>query len=168
MSKTLHYRACHLCEAICGLAIETESDEGGVPRIRSIKGDPQDSFSRGHVCPKAVALQDIQDDPDRLRQPLRRVGSEWQPIGWDEAFAMVASRLGEIRERHGNDAVAVYQGNPSVHNYGLMTHSNYFLGLLKTRNRFSATSVDQLPHHLVSQQMYGGCARRSRPSTPSP
>ncbi|HIE0470556.1 TPA: molybdopterin oxidoreductase family protein [Pseudomonas aeruginosa] len=155
MSKTLHYRACHLCEAICGLAIETESDEGGVPRIRSIKGDPQDSFSRGHVCPKAVALQDIQDDPDRLRQPLRRVGSEWQPIGWDEAFAMVASRLGEIRERHGNDAVAVYQGNPSVHNYGLMTHSNYFLGLLKTRNRFSATSVDQLPHHLVSHQMYG-------------
>ncbi|HGP4173605.1 TPA: molybdopterin oxidoreductase family protein [Pseudomonas aeruginosa] len=155
MSKTLHYRACHLCEAICGLAIETESDEGGVPRIRSIKGDPQDSFSRGHVCPKAVALQDIQDDPDRLRQPLRRVGSEWQPIGWDEAFALVASRLGEIRERHGNDAVAVYQGNPSVHNYGLMTHSNYFLGLLKTRNRFSATSIDQLPHHLVSQQMYG-------------
>ncbi|TEI32539.1 molybdopterin oxidoreductase family protein [Pseudomonas aeruginosa] len=155
MSKTLHYRACHLCEAICGLAIETESDEGGVPRIRSIKGDPQGSFSRGHVCPKAVALQDIQDDPDRLRQPLRRVGSEWQPIGWDEAFALVASRLGEIRERHGNDAVAVYQGNPSVHNYGLMTHSNYFLGLLKTRNRFSATSVDQLPHHLVSQQMYG-------------
>ncbi|ELY1833044.1 molybdopterin oxidoreductase family protein [Pseudomonas aeruginosa] len=155
MSKTLHYRACHLCEAICGLAIETESDEGGVPRIRSIKGDPQDSFGRGHVCPKAVALQDIQDDPDRLRQPLRRVGSEWQPIGWDEAFALVASRLGEIRERHGNDAVAVYQGNPSVHNYGLMTHSNYFLGLLKTRNRFSATSVDQLPHHLVSQQMYG-------------
>lgn len=155
MSKILHYRACHLCEAICGLAIETESDEGGVPRIRSIKGDPQDSFSRGHVCPKAVALQDIQDDPDRLRQPLRRVGSEWQPIGWDEAFALVASRLGEIRERHGNDAVAVYQGNPSVHNYGLMTHSNYFLGLLKTRNRFSATSVDQLPHHLVSQQMYG-------------
>lgn len=155
MSKTLHYRACHLCEAICGLAIETESDEGGVPRIRSIKGDPQDCFSRGHVCPKAVALQDIQDDPDRLRQPLRRVGSEWQPIGWDEAFALVASRLGEIRERHGNDAVAVYQGNPSVHNYGLMTHSNYFLGLLKTRNRFSATSVDQLPHHLVSQQMYG-------------
>ena len=99
MSKTLHYRACHLCEAICGLAIETESDEGGVPRIRSIKGDPQDSFSRGHVCPKAVALQDIQDDPDRLRQPLRRVGSEWQPIGWDAAFALVASRLGEIRER---------------------------------------------------------------------
>lgn len=78
--------------------------------------------------------------PTACASSLRRVGSEWQPIGWDEAFALVASRLGEIRERHGNDAVAVYQGNPSVHNYGLMTHSNYFLGLLKTRNRFSATS----------------------------
>ncbi|MDU4249366.1 molybdopterin oxidoreductase family protein [Pseudomonas sp.] len=150
MSKTLHHRACHLCEAICGLTIETEDE-----RILSIKGDAQDSFSRGHICPKAVALQDIQNDPDRLRQPVRRVGNEWQPIGWDEAFELVATRLAEIRERHGNDAVAVYQGNPSVHNYGLMTHSNYFLGQLKTRNRYSATSVDQLPHHLVSQQMFG-------------
>lgn len=150
MSKTLHHRACHLCEAICGLTIETEGE-----RILSIKGDPQDSFSRGHVCPKAVALQDIQNDPDRLRQPVRRVGGEWQPIGWEEAFELVAVRLADIRERHGNDAVAVYQGNPSVHNYGLMTHSNYFLGQLKTRNRYSATSVDQLPHHLVSQQMFG-------------
>ena len=151
MSETTrHHRACHLCEAICGLTIETRDEQ-----IVSIKGDPEDSFSRGHICPKAVALQDIQNDPDRLRHPMRRVGSEWQAIEWDEAFALVAGRLAEIRERHGNNAVAVYQGNPSVHNYGLMTHSNYFLGQLKTRNRFSATSVDQLPHHLTSLMMYG-------------
>lgn len=147
---TRHHRACHLCEAICGLTIETRDEQ-----ILSIKGDPEDGFSRGHICPKAVALQDIQNDPDRLRHPMRRVGSEWQAIEWDEAFALVAERLADIRERHGNNAVAVYQGNPSVHNYGLMTHSNYFLGQLKTRNRFSATSVDQLPHHLTSLMMYG-------------
>ena len=155
MTKTLHHRACHLCEAICGLTIETEQQADGSTLIRSIKGDAQDSFSRGHICPKAVALQDIQNDPDRLRQPMRRVGSEWQAIEWEEAFALVAERLGDIQARHGANAVATYQGNPSVHNYGLLTHSNYFLGLLKTRSRFSATSVDQLPHHLVSQQMYG-------------
>nr|WP_298114325.1 molybdopterin oxidoreductase family protein [uncultured Pseudomonas sp.] len=155
MTKTLHHRACHLCEAICGLTIETETQADGSTQIRSIKGDAQDSFSRGHICPKAVALQDIQNDPDRLRQPMRRVGSEWQAIEWEEAFALVAERLGDIQARHGANAVATYQGNPSVHNYGLLTHSNYFLGLLKTRSRFSATSVDQLPHHLVSQQMYG-------------
>ncbi|EPL06418.1 molybdopterin oxidoreductase family protein [Pseudomonas sp. CF161] len=155
MTKTLHHRACHLCEAICGLTIETTEAEGAPIRITSIKGDKDDSFSRGHICPKAVALQDIQDDPDRLRQPMQRVGDQWRPIAWDAAFALVAERLAAIQQRHGNNAVATYQGNPSVHNYGLMTHSNYFLGLLKTRNRFSATSVDQLPHHLSSYLMYG-------------
>jgi len=155
MTKTLHHRACHLCEAICGLTIETTEAEGAAIRITSIKGDKDDSFSRGHICPKAVALQDIQDDPDRLRQPMQRVGDQWRPIAWDAAFALVAERLAAIQQRHGNNAVATYQGNPSVHNYGLMTHSNYFLGLLKTRNRFSATSVDQLPHHLSSYLMYG-------------
>jgi anaerobic selenocysteine-containing dehydrogenase len=155
MTKTLHHRACHLCEAICGLSIETETQPDGSVQIRSIKGDAQDTFSRGHICPKAVALQDIQSDPDRLRQPMRRVGDEWQAIDWDAAFELVAERLSSIQAQHGQNAVAVYQGNPSVHNYGLMTHSNYFLGLLKTRNRYSATSVDQLPHHLTSHLMYG-------------
>ena len=155
MSKTLHHRACHLCEAICGLTIATQAAADGSQQIVSIKGDAEDSFSRGHICPKAVALQDIQSDPDRLRQPMRRIGNDWQPISWETAFALVAERLGAIQAAHGQNAVAVYQGNPSVHNYGLMTHSNYFLGLLKTRNRFSATSVDQLPHHLTSHLMYG-------------
>ena len=155
MSTTLHHRACHLCEAICGLTIATHTEADGSTQILSIKGDAEDRFSRGHICPKAVALQDIQNDPDRLQQPMRRIGSEWQPIAWDDAFALVAERLAAIQARHGHNAVAVYQGNPSVHNYGLMTHSNYFLGLLKTRNRFSATSVDQLPHHLTSHLLYG-------------
>ena len=155
MTKTLHHRACHLCEAICGLTLETTRADDGSLAITSIKGDTLDTFSRGHICPKAVALQDIQNDPDRLHQPMRRVGSEWQPIPWEDAFALVAEKLAGIQARHGQNAVAVYQGNPSVHNYGLMTHSNYFLGQLKTRNRFSATSVDQLPHHLTSHLMYG-------------
>ncbi|ALI08691.1 MULTISPECIES: molybdopterin oxidoreductase family protein [Pseudomonas] len=155
MTKTLHHRACHLCEAICGLTLETTETDGQGLAITSIKGDALDTFSRGHICPKAVALQDIQNDPDRLRQPMQRIGNEWHPIAWGDAFALVAARLADIQARHGQNAVAVYQGNPSVHNYGLMTHSNYFLGLLKTRSRFSATSVDQLPHHLTSHLMYG-------------
>ncbi|WP_296261806.1 MULTISPECIES: molybdopterin oxidoreductase family protein [unclassified Pseudomonas] len=155
MTKTIHHRACHLCEAICGLTIETTLQDDATVHISSIKGDAQDTFSRGHICPKAVALQDIQNDPDRLRQPMLRIGSQWQPIDWQTAFDLVAERLADIQQRHGQNAVAVYQGNPSVHNYGLMTHSNYFLGLLKTRNRFSATSVDQLPQHLTSYLMYG-------------
>ncbi|MFO7706220.1 MAG: molybdopterin oxidoreductase family protein [Halopseudomonas sp.] len=149
MSVT-HFRACHLCEAICGLAIETEGEQ-----ILSIKGDAQDPFSRGHICPKAIALQDIQTDPQRLRMPVKRVGEQWQQIGWEEAFELVASRFAAIQSAHGRNAVGVYMGNPNVHNYGSMTHGNYFLGQLRTRQRYSATSVDQLPHHLVSLWMYG-------------
>ncbi|MBL0211887.1 MAG: molybdopterin-dependent oxidoreductase [Holophagaceae bacterium] len=149
-----HYRACNLCEAICGLEIALDGD-----KVVSIKGDRADPFSRGHICPKAVALMDIQNDPDRLRGPVKRIGkgaqSEWIGIGWDQAIKLVSTRIAEIHRLHGPDAIASYQGNPSVHNYGLMTHASHFLGSLKTRNRFSATSTDQLPHQLVCFWMYG-------------
>ncbi|TVP90600.1 MAG: molybdopterin oxidoreductase family protein [Pseudomonadaceae bacterium] len=148
---TTHFRACHLCEAICGLAIEVDEHQ----QIVSIKGDPQDPFSRGHICPKATALQDLHTDPQRLRQPMKKVAGEWQPVSWEEAFADIAERLQAIQSEHGRNSVAVYMGNPNVHNFGSMTHSNYFLGQLRTRQRFSATSVDQLPHHLVSLWLFG-------------
>ncbi len=150
-----HYRACHLCEAICGLRIETRGAE-----ILSIKGDEDDPLSRGHVCPKAVALRDIHEDPDRLRYPVRRVrqadGSDaWERISWDEALDLTADALMSTYREHGVDAIAAYFGNPSVHNYGMLTHQNHLFRWLRTRNRFSATSVDQLPHHLVSLWLFG-------------
>jgi len=148
-SKT-HFRACHLCEAICGLTIETEGDA-----IVSIKGDPEDPFSRGHICPKAIALQDLHTDPDRLRVPVKKVDGRWQEMDWEEAYELVAQRLHEIQARCGDDSVGVYAGNPNVHNYGHITHGIQFNRLLNTKNRFSATSVDQLPQHVVSYWMYG-------------
>lgn len=148
-TKTIH-RACNLCEAICGLEI-TVTD--GV--IQSIKGDKNDPLSQGHICPKAVALKDIQEDPDRLRGPVRRTANGWVPIEWDEAIELVASRLAAIHEKDGADAIGIYLGNPNVHNYGSLTHASNFLGLIRTKNRYSATSVDQLPHQLVALQLYG-------------
>ena len=150
-----HYRACHLCEAICGLKIETDGDE-----ILSIKGDPDDPLSRGHICPKAVALKDIHEDPDRLRYPVRRVRNEdgndsWQEISWAEALDTTAAGLMRSYREHGVDSIGVYLGNPSVHNYGMLTHQNYLFRWLRSKNRFSATSVDQLPHHLTSLWLFG-------------
>jgi len=144
------YGACNLCEAICGLEYKVQDN-----RILSVRGDDADPLSQGHICPKAVALKDIHEDPARLRRPVKRTAGGWQEIAWDEAFDLVVDRLLAIREQHGANAIGVYQGNPSVHNYGNLTHSNVFIGPLKTRARFSATSVDQLPHHLVSYWMYG-------------
>lgn len=108
-----HFRTCSLCEAMCGIAIETD---GGA--IRAIRGDPEDPFSRGHICPKAVALADIHADPDRLRRPIRRHGHTWKEIGWDEALDEAARGLVAVQKDHGRDAVAVYLGNPTVHSYG--------------------------------------------------
>ena len=147
--RTVH-RACNLCEAICGLTIEVDG-----PRIVSIRGDDDDPFSRGHICPKAVALQDIHEDPNRLRKPMLRTGDEWRELPWDEAFDLAAERLANIQLQHGNDAVGFYAGNPSVHNAGTLMHVGQLARLLGTRSAFSATSVDQLPAQLTSFLMYG-------------
>ncbi len=144
------YRACNLCEAICGLAIEVEGE-----KIVSIRGDAADPFSRGHVCPKAVALQDVHDDPNRLRHPMRRTGSEWTEIGWDEAFDLAAEKLAAIQARHGDSSVGYYAGNPSVHNSGTMFAIPNLARVLNTRNVFTATSVDQLPQQLAAFLMFG-------------
>src|SRR5215468_2468543 len=144
------YRSCPLCEATCGLAITIDGD-----RVVSVRGDADDPFSRGYVCPKAAALADLHDDPDRLQRPMVRDGTTWRELAWDEAFDLVARRLGQIRAAHGRDAIAVYQGNPTVHNLGLMTYGQLLFGALGTRNRFSATSLDQLPHMLAALLMFG-------------
>ncbi len=145
-----HYRNCNLCEAICGIEITHEDG-----KILSITGDKLDPFSRGHICPKAVALKDIYEDPNRLKTPVKRAETGWREIGWDEAFDETASRILDIQGRYGRDSVAVYQGNPSVHNLGTMLNGRELLKAIKTKNNYSATSVDQLPHHFASWAMFG-------------
>lgn len=148
--RRTHYRSCTLCEATCGVAIEVDGDQ-----VVSIRGDDADPFSKGYICPKATALADLHTDPDRLRHPMVREGTSWREIGWDEAFDLVASRIQEVQKAHGRDAVAVYQGNPTAHSLGLLTFGQLFTRKLGTRNCFSATSADQLPHMLAAFQMFG-------------
>src|SRR6476660_8224906 len=150
MNNSLHYRTCNLCEAICGIEIEVEPYQ----RL-GIRGDKDDPFSQGYICPKAVALQDIHYDKDRLRHPVRRTAAGWERIGWDEACDQVAQSLKRINATHGKNSVATYLGNPNVHSYGSMLFAPGFIRSLHTRNRFSATSVDQLAHHLAAYLMFG-------------
>jgi len=149
MSRVV-YRTCTLCEACCGIAIHVSDD-----RIDAITGDEQDPASRGYVCAKAAALADLHSDPDRLRYPMRRRGSTWHRIGWDQAFAEAAAGLAAVQRKHGNDAVASYFGEPFVHNTGALLFSDVLLAALATTKRFSANSLDQFPKQLVSHWMYG-------------
>ena len=135
---------------MCGVEIRHRGSE-----IVSIRGDDADPFSRGHICPKALALKDVHEDQDRLRRPVRREGDTWREISWDEALDETAKRLLAIQRAHGSEAVASYFGNPQVHSYSGLMGGARLLRTLRSRNRYSATSVDQLPHHLVSWLLYG-------------
>ena len=126
------YRTCNLCEALCGLEIEVENNE-----VISIRGDKKDVLSKGHICPKAVALKDIHEDPDRLKFPIKKVNGEWIQISWEDAINETAKRLFEVQQKYSNNAIGIYQGNPSIHNLGTSLFSPNFIRSLKTKNRFS-------------------------------
>ncbi len=151
--------ACNLCEAICGLELTIEDRLEG-PQVVSVRGNPDDPLSRGHICPKGVALADVYTDPDRLRRPVRRVRStdgseEWVEISWDEALDRTAAGLAGALNEHGRDALGIYLGNPNAHSLGAQTHGVAMTRSLRTRNKFSASSVDQLPHQFVAWQLFG-------------
>lgn len=149
-SPTVRQQVCPLCEAACGLLVDTEGS-----RILSVAGNQDDPHSRGHICPKGVALQDLHNDPDRIREPMVRQGTDWRPISWESALDLAADRLDAIRRKHGCDAVGVYSGNPSAHNIGAASHMKPLLSELGTRQVYSSASIDIFPNMLVSLMMYG-------------
>jgi anaerobic selenocysteine-containing dehydrogenase len=150
MDAVTHYRTCPLCEATCGLAITTRGRE-----VVDIRGDADDPFSRGYLCPKGPALKHLDADPDRLRQPLVRRGDRHVPVSWDEAFAEIERRLPPIIAEHGRDGVGVYLGNPSAHHLVLMLYPRALLRVLGTRNVYSASTVDQMPKQISAGYMFG-------------
>ena len=135
---------------MCGILVEVDGQ-----RIDAVRGDPEDPFSRGYVCPKAAALVDLHRDPDRVQTPLVRDGRTWREVGWEAALDRAAEGLLRVRRRHGRNAVGVYYGNPVAHNLGLITHLLPFTRALRTRNVYSASSADQLPQMLVALRMFG-------------
>jgi anaerobic selenocysteine-containing dehydrogenase len=147
-------RICPLCEACCGLDVTVEG-EGAAARVVAVRGDAADVFSRGYLCPKAVALKDLEADPDRLRAPLVRRGGALVPATWDEAYAEIARRLPPLVAAHGRDALAFSLGNPNVHRLGLGLYVPRLLRAAGSRNVFTASTLDQMPRQLASGWMYG-------------
>lgn len=145
-----HFRTCPLCEATCGLAIETRGDE-----VVSIRGDEQDVLSAGFLCPKAYGLKALHEDPDRLRTPLVRRAGGLEPASWDEAFAEVERRLLPLLDEHGRDSCAVYVGNPNAHNLSALLYGPVWLRALGSRNVYTASTVDQMPKQVAAGLMFG-------------
>jgi anaerobic selenocysteine-containing dehydrogenase len=146
----VEYRTCPLCEATCGLELHLRGRE-----ITLVRGDRDDVFSRGFLCPKGTALKHLEADPDRLRRPQVRRGDRWHEVSWDDAFAEVEQGLVPIIEAHGRDAVAAYLGNPSVHHLAGPIYTRVFLQALGTKNVYSASTVDQMPKQVSVGLMFG-------------
>jgi len=150
--RITQFRTCPLCEATCGLEVEVDRATSTITRIR---GDRDDVFSHGFICPKGSTLRQLHEDPDRLRHPQIRQGTTWRDGSWDDAYALIADRLPALMEEHGRDSVALYLGNPSVHNFANTIYVRPLVMALGTTNIYSASTVDQMPRHVSSGLMFG-------------
>ncbi|MFF4566779.1 molybdopterin oxidoreductase family protein [Streptomyces sp. NPDC001435] len=149
MSRTA-LRICPLCEATCGLTLTIEGT-----RVTGARGDRDDVFSKGFICPKGASFGAVDGDPDRLRAPLVRKDGELRETTWEEAFDAVAAGLRPVVERYGPDAVGIVLGNPNVHTMAGALYPTVLLGALRTRSLFTASTVDQMPKHVSSGLLYG-------------
>ena len=144
------YRTCPLCEATCGLELHLDGDE-----ITLVRGDRDDVFSHGYLCPKGTALKALESDPDRIRSPQIRRGDTWSDASWDDAFAEIERGLTPIIEQHGRDAVALYIGNPNAHNLAGLIYNRVLIQSLGSSNIYSASTVDQMPKQVSAGLMFG-------------
>jgi anaerobic selenocysteine-containing dehydrogenase len=143
-------RICPLCEATCGLTL-TISDG----RVTGARGDRDDVFSHGFICPKGASFAELDNDPDRLASPLVRRDGELTEATWDEAYAVIAERLGGVIKDHGATSVGVYLGNPNAHTIAGALYGPLIIRALKTRHVYSASTLDQMPKHVALGYMFG-------------
>ena len=149
------YRTCPLCEATCGLEITLKPDGVGGEAVQRIRGDMNDVFSKGFICPKGSTLKHLHEDPDRLRVPMAKRDGVHVEVTWEEAWSEIEAGLGGVIERHGRSSLAVYGGNAGAHSLSSMMYLRTLLTGLGTRNRYSASTVDQMPRHVAAGHVFG-------------
>src|SRR5215211_3342275 len=151
MATHTAHTTCPLCEATCGLVLTIENDQ-----IATVRGDRDDPFSKGFICPKGASFGQLDADPDRLTGPRIRRNGRLEPATWDEAFALVNDRLTAILAEHGRDAVGLYLGNPNVHTLAGGIYAGPLRKALNSKNVFSASTLDQMPKHVSCGNVFGG------------
>ncbi|WP_320672150.1 molybdopterin-dependent oxidoreductase [Patulibacter defluvii] len=147
-------RTCPFCEATCGLDVTLDGD-----RVVKVRGDADDVFSHGFVCPKGTSLQQLHEDPDRVRRPLvKQPDGSFAEVGWDAAFARIAELWAPFVGAADPNEVAVYLGNPAAHGLSAMLYGRVLLKALRTRSIFSASTLDQYPKQLATAHLFGSGA----------
>lgn len=157
---TTHHRICPFCEAHCGTLVSADIAKRVITGVR---GDPDDPFSRGYICPKAFAMKELHDDPNVIKTPLIKRNGRFEPATWDEALDYTVARLQEVQGKHGKESIGFYIGNPTAHHPGLLLYSPLLLETLGTPQVYCAGSVDHITKVLSSVLMFGNCSMISVP-----
>lgn len=147
---TRHLRTCPLCEGMCGVQLDVKGAQ-----VISVRPDHDDTWSRGHICPKGITLGDMHHDRDRVRKPMLREGEHWREVSWDEAFARCEQLLHGVRERYGHDAISGYFGNMLGKSFGIGHYGSLFFKIAQLKTAYSSSTVDQAPKNLTCHLMYG-------------
>src|SRR3954466_43174 len=139
---------CRICEALCGMVATVE--DGRVTKLRPDRDHP---LSQSYACPKGIAMLDVQNDPDRVLHPLKRVGGpgEFVRVTWGEALDDIAQRLRGVPGRQ----VAWYMGNPGAFSYSHPLWVKGFLDALGSPHLYSAGSQDVNNRFAASALLYG-------------
>jgi anaerobic selenocysteine-containing dehydrogenase len=148
---TTAHRTCPICDSVCGLKIDF--DPAG--RVTEVRGDAEDPFTKGYICPKGASIGRLDEDPDRLRHPMIRDGDQWRQASWDEAFEAVDRGITGVIEKHGRDAVAVYFGNPTYHTMAGFLYRVPLTQALASKNVYSSGTIDHMPKHVACAHLYG-------------
>ena len=147
------FRTCPLCEAGCGLAITVKDSQ-----VTHIRGDMEDVFSKGFICPKGSTLKQLHDDPDRLLTPMIKRDGVHVQATWAEAWSVVDAGLNRVIKNFGRESIGTYLGNPGAHNLSALTFNRVLLQAIGSRQRFSASTVDQIPKQVSSGLMFGSAS----------
>ncbi|WP_027360209.1 molybdopterin-dependent oxidoreductase [Desulforegula conservatrix] len=150
MTTRTAFRVCPFCEAGCGLEITLTGNE-----VTRVRGDKDHVMSKGFCCPKGIAIKELHEDPDRLRHPVIKENGAFRKATWEEAFKKISEGFDSVRKSHGNDAIAIYLGNPNTHTMAGALFLKPLIKALKTRNFFTASTVDQIPKQTACGFLYG-------------
>jgi anaerobic selenocysteine-containing dehydrogenase len=150
LNNGVHKRVCPLCEAMCGVKIKVKDGN-----VINVAADKDNVWSRGHVCPKGIMLDAIHNDPDRVRTPMIREGIQWHEVNWDQAFKHIEKNVADIRNKYGQQSFGFYGGNMSGKGFASSRYMMLMLTEGKFAQRFSSSTVDQIPKNLSSHLLYG-------------
>jgi anaerobic selenocysteine-containing dehydrogenase len=143
---------CRICEALCGLELEVDREQG---RILQIRPDAAHVVTRGFACIKGLRQHELYQSPDRLRQPLERQHGRLRPVSWEHALSRIGEQVQSIRGRSHPDAIAMYVGTAAGFSILHPPFAQGFMQGLGSRSTYSSATQDCSNKFAVATLMYG-------------